>query len=104
MKKLFESPAFALLLAVIVVIGSTLLNTRIKFGRKCDAMCDEFYEQSDIAAELRNFCAAAEKVDAGDADFQRFVFQVHDDALCRPQSNAFHPFEGALVAIGNGGA
>ena len=62
MKKLFESPAFALLLAVIVVIGSTLLNTRIKFGRKCDAMCDEFYEQSDIAAELRNFCAAAEKV------------------------------------------
>ena len=62
MKKLFESPVFALFLAVIVVIGSTLLNTRIKFGRKCDAMCDEFYEQSDIAAELRNFCAAAEQV------------------------------------------
>ena len=63
MKKLFESPAFALLLAVIVVIGSTLLNTKIKFGRKCAALCGEFYEQSDsVSAELRNFCSAAEKV------------------------------------------
>ncbi|MBO6017343.1 MAG: hypothetical protein J6P42_04830 [Oscillospiraceae bacterium] len=63
MKKLFESPVFALLLAVVVVIGSTLLNTRIKFGRKCSAICNEFYEQSDsVSAELRNFCSAAEKV------------------------------------------
>ena len=44
MKKLFESPVFALLLAVVVVIGSTLLNTRIKFCLFCLSLLSLYEE------------------------------------------------------------
>lgn len=66
MKKLFESPAFALLLAVFVVIATPLLSTKFRFGRKCAAISDVFYTESGdaapVAGELRNFCAAAERI------------------------------------------
>ena len=66
MRKLFESPVFALILAVVVMFGSMLLSTKIRFGKKCADVCDEFYSQgseaSSVSAELRKFCAAAEKV------------------------------------------
>jgi len=66
MKKLLESPVFAVFLAAVVVIGTTLLSTKIGFGGKCDAMKETFYRQTDdalpVASGLRSFCDAAEKV------------------------------------------
>lgn len=66
--KLFKKPAFALFLTVIVVIASTLINTNIKFGRKCSEVSDLFYEgvtangytQTPIAAHLENIIGYAD--------------------------------------------
>ena len=60
--KLLKSPVFAVLLAIVVVIVSMVINTNIKFGRKCDAVRDLFYEgvttrgytQTPIATHLSN--------------------------------------------------
>ena len=66
MKKFFSSPTVALILAVIVVVGSTLLNTRVKLGRICDEVRDGFTrgvgDESAIASDLKNLCTAAEKL------------------------------------------
>lgn len=66
--KLFKKPAFALFLTVIVVIASTLINTNIKFGRKCSEVSDLFYEgvtangytQTPIATHLENIAGYAD--------------------------------------------
>ena len=66
--KLFKNPVFAVALAVVVVIASTLINTNIKFGRKCSAVSDLFYEgvstkgytQTPIAAHLENIIGYAD--------------------------------------------
>lgn len=66
MKKFFSNPAVALLIAVLVVCSSVLLNTRIKFGSRCEAVSDRFYNtlsgEASIADSLRSFCATAEKL------------------------------------------
>ena len=66
--KLFKNPVFAVVLAVVVVIASTLINTNIKFGRRCSAVSDMFYEgvaikgytQTPIATHLENIAAYAD--------------------------------------------
>ncbi len=67
MKKLFDSPVFALLLAVAVMFGSMLVSTKVGFGKKCRKLTDAFYTQSEessapLAAELRNLCLSAEQL------------------------------------------
>lgn len=68
MKKLFDSPVFALLLAVVVMFGSMLVSTKVKFGKKSRTVTASFYTQADsdstapVAAELRNLCYAAEQL------------------------------------------
>ena len=66
--KLFQNRFFAILLAILVVIGSTLINTNIKFGRKCKEVSDQFYGSSvsrggsevSIAEALEAICVEAE--------------------------------------------
>ncbi len=66
--KLFKNPVFALILTFVVVIASTLINTNIKFGRKCSEVRDLFYEgvtadgytQTPIAAHLENIASYAD--------------------------------------------
>lgn len=64
MKKLFQSPVFALILAVVVMFGSMLISTKLGLGKKSASITNQFYAQGEnsVSAELRNFCAAAEKV------------------------------------------
>ena len=67
MKKLLDSPVFALVLAVVVMFGTMLVSTKVSFGRKCRSVTGEFYTASEgsapsVATQLRNFCAAAEQV------------------------------------------
>ena len=66
--KLFRNPVFAVFLALVVVIASTLINTNVKFGRKCRAVSDQFYsgavtrgaQDVSIASALESICNDAE--------------------------------------------
>ncbi len=66
--KLFKNPVFAAVLAIVVIIASTLINTNIKFGRKCRTVSDMFYEgvsikgytQTPIATHLENIIGYAD--------------------------------------------
>ena len=68
--KLFKNPVFAVALAVVVVIASTLINTNVKFGRKCRTVTDAFYGSSitrgtpelAIADALELICSDAESL------------------------------------------
>ena len=42
--KLFKKTWFAVLLCVVAVVGTTLLNTRVKFGEKCAAVRASLYQ------------------------------------------------------------
>ena len=79
MKKFFANPTVALLLAVIVVIASTLINTNVKLGRISGEVRDGFTRgvgnESAISSELKSLCNAADKLmilakqnDIADAD------------------------------------
>ena len=66
--KLFKNPVFAVFLTVALVIASTLINTNVKFGRKCRAVTDQFYtgtvtrgtQDVSIASALESICGDAE--------------------------------------------
>ena len=66
--KLLKNPVFAVCLAIVVVISSTLINTNVKFGRKCSAVSDLFYEGvttkgytlASVASHLENICGYAD--------------------------------------------
>ena len=68
--KLFKNPVFAVALAIVVVIASTLINTNVKFGRKCRTVTDAFYGSSitrgtpelAIADALELICTDAESL------------------------------------------
>jgi len=68
--KLFKNPVFAVALAFVVVIASTLINTNVKFGRKCRDITDQFYGSTvsrsapevSIAEALENICTDAESL------------------------------------------
>ncbi len=64
MKRILSRPSVAVLIAVIVVIATILLQTRIRFGRICDNVNDQFYhssqDESSIASELGNLADSAE--------------------------------------------
>ena len=68
--KLFKKPVFAVFLAIVVVIASTLINTNVKFGRKCRAVTDQFYggtvsrgtPEISIAEALEVICTEAESL------------------------------------------
>ena len=58
----FKSKAGALLLAVLVVAGSTLLNTRVKLGSAVNEIEDKFY--TDIEGERSIYSRLEEKLSA----------------------------------------
>ena len=66
MKKFLSNPAVAMVIAVIVVIGSILINTRVKLGSQCDVLNAYFYEtgteEVSVAGSLRSFCNAVEQI------------------------------------------
>ncbi len=66
MKKLLSNPFVAILLAVVVVIASTLVNTRMRFGPICDSVRESFIvpeeDGSSVATELKTLCNAAERL------------------------------------------
>jgi hypothetical protein len=60
--KLFRNPVFATILTIVLVIGSTLLNTRVKFGKLCREASDDFFADQGIAEGLESICVDASAV------------------------------------------
>lgn len=58
----FKSRSGALLLAALVVVGSTLLNTRVKLGSAVDAAEDQFF--TDVEGERSIYSRLEEKLSA----------------------------------------
>ena len=50
--KLFKNPVVAVLLALVLILGSTLLNVHWKFGGLCREVTDGLYAEDGIAAQL----------------------------------------------------
>ena len=55
MKKIIYNPIFAIALTVVLMIVSVLLNTRVKLGRQCETLCNQFYGDADITAYMDNW-------------------------------------------------
>ena len=65
--KLFQNRVFAVFLAVLVVIGSTILNTDVKFGRKCSEVSGQFTRggsPASISGQLVNILSDSESLSA----------------------------------------
>ena len=60
MKKFLSNPVVALILTIIVVCGSTVVNTRVKLGKIAVSVCNAkmFHKRS-------HFCAAGGSADSG---------------------------------------
>ena len=43
--KLFKNPLFAILLCLLLIIGSTCLNVRVKMEKRYDRVCDRLYDE-----------------------------------------------------------
>ena len=59
--KIFQKTWFAILLCVVLVAATTLLNTKVKFGRKC----------AQVSASM---LTASDRVEANDI-WQDFMFR-----------------------------
>jgi len=68
--KLFKNPLFAIVLCLLLIVGSTCLNARIKMEKRYDRVCDKLYEEvlefadENGLSELKN--AAHSAAAAGD--------------------------------------
>ena len=50
--KFFKKPVTAIILALMIVAGSTLINVHWKFGAKCQEIQNSFYETGRIGKQL----------------------------------------------------
>ena len=83
MKKIIYNPIFAIVLTVVLMIVSVLLNTRVKLGRQCETLCNQFYGDGMIADSLESLCSASEQlVILG----ERYQLDEADDAMSSIQS------------------
>ncbi len=62
--KFFKNRTVALILCVVIVLGSTLLNTRIKLGSRCRDLDEEFYATGGIAYLLETVHVEADTLAA----------------------------------------
>ena len=66
MKKFLNNSLVAFLIAAVVIIGSTLISTKVRFGPICTSVNDGFSfgigSESAIATELKNLCNASDKL------------------------------------------
>ncbi|MBQ9663257.1 MAG: hypothetical protein IJV40_08925 [Oscillospiraceae bacterium] len=111
MKKFFSNPVVAVLLTVVVVIGSVVLNTRTRLGKQCEAVSGLFYSpdrasEASIADSLRTLCNASEqlvllgvKYDVDDAEEAMDALDEIRDAIrnqSRDMDNLFEEYQDLL--------
>ena len=54
--KFFKKRSVIVILCWALIIVSTLLNVRIRFGGKCREVTDQFYSEAEIARQLEQIC------------------------------------------------
>lgn len=52
--KFFKNPVVALILALVLVLGSTIMNVHFKFGALCRNVSEELYAENGIAQQLQS--------------------------------------------------
>ena len=57
--KFFQKRSFVVILCWTLIIVSTLLNIRIRFGAKCREVSDLFYAENEISMQLEQICSDA---------------------------------------------
>lgn len=62
--KFFKKRSVALVICALVIIASTLINTRWKLGKQCRQLDEDFYQQSGIAGQLEKLDAEADTLAA----------------------------------------
>ena len=62
--KIFKNKVFALVLCVVLVLASTLLNTRVKLGGMCEELNERFYASEGIGDKLQALRAGADALAA----------------------------------------
>ena len=102
MKKLLSKRPVAIALCLLIVIGSTLLNTRIRLGDACRELCNSFYSPGSMADELGEVCAEGETIAALaeangiDASSLRYSVESLRSMLNREESNASQLYSGYM--------
>ncbi len=73
--KLLKNPVLAFMLALLIVVSSTLVNVHVKYGRICRDVSETFYAENGIADHLSSIrmdaavlvsVAESNGIDAGD--------------------------------------
>ena len=81
--KLLKNPVFATVLCLLLIVGSTCLNVKIKMERRYDRVCDRLYEEvlefadDNGLSELKNAAHAA----AAAGDYNAMISAYAADSL-----------------------
>lgn len=94
MKKVLSKKPVAIVLCLLIVIFSTLLNTRIRLGGICRELYNSFYSPGSVASQLAEVCTEGETVAAlaeangVDATSLRYSLESLRDMLNQEENNA----------------
>ncbi len=100
MKKYLSKKPVALVLCLLIVLGSTLLNTRIRLGGACRELCNNFYGPGSMAYQLGEVCsegdtmAALAEANGVDASSLRRSVESLRGMLKQEEDNASHLYSG----------
>ena len=94
MKKFFSKRPVAIVLCLLIVICSTLLNTRIRLGGACRELYNSFYSPGSMADQLAQVCtegetmAALAEANGFDAASLRYSLESRRGILNQEAANA----------------
>ena len=102
MKKFLSKRPVAIVLCLLIVIGSTLLNTRIRLGSACRELHNSFYAAGSMADQLSKVCtegetmAALAEANGIDASSLRYSTESLRGMLNREEENASQLYSGYM--------
>ena len=102
MKKFLSKKPVAIVLCLLIVLGSTLLNTRIRLGGACRELTNSFYAAGSMADQLGQACtegetmAALAEANGVDASSLRYRIESLRGMLNREEDNASQLYSGYM--------
>ncbi len=102
MKKLLSKKPVAIVLCLLIVLGSTLLNTRIRLGGACRELYNNFYGPGSMAYQLGEVCtegdtmAALAEANGIDASSLRRSVESLRGMLNQEEDNASRLYSGYM--------
>lgn len=102
MKKILSKKPVAIVLCLLIVVGSTLLNTRIRLGGACRELYNSFYAPASMAYQLGQVCtegetlAALAEANGVDASALRYSAESLRGMLNREEDDASALYSGYM--------